>query len=76
MKPKSGIDALSPELKVKEDTALPQFPLVLLTVNYIQAEDKEPKAGWTAPLQIQEVLAPSNIIKQMVRCFLCLIMPN
>ena len=63
VKPKSGIEALSPELTVREDIALPQSPLVLSTVNYIQSEVKDPKAGWMAPPKMETFLAPSKYYK-------------
>ena len=59
----SGIEALSPELTVREDSALPQSPLVLSTVNYIQSEVKDPKAGWMAPPKMENFLAASKYYK-------------
>ena len=59
----SGIEALSPELMVREDIALPQSPLVLSTVNYIQSEVKDLKAGWMAPPKMENFLAPSKYYK-------------
>ena len=59
----SGIEALSPELTVREDIALSQSPLVLSTANYIQSEVKDPKAGWMAPPKMENVLAPSKYYK-------------
>ena len=47
-------------LKVREDIALPQSPLVLPTVNYIQSEVKHPKTGWMAPPKVENFLAPSK----------------
>ena len=38
---------------VREDIALTQSPLVLSTVNYIQAQVIEPKAGWIAPPKME-----------------------
>ena len=61
--PKSGIEAMSPELTVKEGIALPQSPLVLSTVSCIQTEVKGPKARWIAPSQREKVLAPSKYYK-------------
>ena len=56
---------IAPESTVREDIALPQSPLVLSTgpqsplvlstVNYIQAEVIEPKAGWIAPPEMENV---------------------
>ena len=63
VKPMLGIEALSPELTVREDIALPQSPLVLSTINYIQSEVKDPKAGWMAPPKMEKVLAPSKYYK-------------
>ena len=63
VKPMLGIEALSPELTVREDIALPQSPLVLSTVNYIQSEFKDPKAGWMAPPKMETFLAPSKYYK-------------
>ena len=63
VKPMSGIEALSPELEVREDIALPQSPLVLSTVNYIQSEVKDPKAGWVAPPKMENFFVPSKHYK-------------
>ena len=48
---------------VREDIAVPQSPLVLSTVNYIQSEVKDPKAGWIASPKMENVLAPSKYYK-------------
>ena len=44
---------IAPESMVREDIALTQSPLVLSTVNYIQAEVIDPKARWIAPPKME-----------------------
>ena len=55
VKPMSGIEALSPELTVREDIVLPLSPLV--------SEVKDPKAGWMASPKMENFLAPSKYYK-------------